>query len=181
MSYREVIEVGYMRRLYKILAIGLAAIILTGVIRSCLIAPKDWYQMTLRYYKEGYSSSWSNERPDLKVYDVLKNRPSKSGYLLTDLDGDGDDELLIGFTDIAGATRFTDIYTWTRSDGAHRALTRGDGCYIYLCADNVIRVDSFSGADVVSQFLKYDHKSDSFTEVNGEYAPKIMNLNSFWG
>ncbi len=170
-----------MRRLYKILAIGLAAIILTGVIRSCLIAPKDWYQMTLRYYKEGYSSSWSNERPDLKVYDVLKNRPSKSGYLLTDLDGDGDDELLIGFTDIAGATRFTDIYTWTRSDGAHRALTRGDGCYIYLCADNVIRVDSFSGADVVSQFLKYDHKSDSFTEVNGEYAPKIMNLNSFWG
>ncbi|MCR5528724.1 MAG: hypothetical protein K6F49_05865 [Saccharofermentans sp.] len=170
-----------MRRLYKILAIGLAAIILTGVIRSCLIAPKDWYQMTLRYYKEGYSSSWSNERPDLKVYDVLKNRPSKSGYLLTDLDGDGDDELLIGFTDIAGATRFTDIYTWTRSDGAHRALTRGDGCYIYLCADNVIRVDSFSGTDVVSQFLKYDHKSDSFTEVNGEYAPKIMNLNSFWG
>lgn len=170
-----------MRRLYKILAIGLAAIILTGVIRSCLIAPKDWYQMTLRYYKEGYSSSWSNERPDLKVYDVLKNRPSKSGYLLTDLDGDGDDELLIGFTDIAGATRFTDIYTWTRSDGAHRALTRGDGCYIYLCADNVIRVDTFSGADVVSQFLKYDHKSDSFTEVNGEYAPKIMNLNSFWG
>lgn len=169
-----------MKKTYKLLAAGLAAIVLCGVLRSCLMAPKDWYQMTLRYYKDGYGCSWSNERPDLKVYDVLKNRPSKSGYLLTDLDGDGDDELLIGFTDIAGATRFTDIYTWTRSDGAHRALTRGDGCYIYLCADNVLRVDSSNGAVIISRFFKYDHKSDSFKEVDGEYAPKIMDLHSFW-
>jgi len=169
-----------MKKYIKILGAALAVVILASSIHSCLLAPKDWYRMTIKYYQDGYASGWANERIDIKVYDVLKRRPSKAGYLLTDLDGDGDDELLIGFTDIAGATRFTDVFVWNREDGAYHALTRREGCYIYLCADNILRVDSSNGVEIRSRFLKFNHKSNSFEEVEGQYAPRIIGLQSFW-
>lgn len=169
-----------MNKYYKILAAVMALIVLAVGIDKYRSAPKDWYVMTLRYYVDGYADGWANERPDIKVYDVLKNRPSKSGYLLTDLDGDGNDELLIGFVDIAGATRFTDIYVWKRDEGAYHALTRGEGCYIYLCADNILRIDTSNGVSVVSNFVRYNHKTHGFDPVSGEYAPKIVDIRSFW-
>lgn len=169
-----------MKKYYKLLAPLLAAVVLAVSLHGCFLAPKDWYLMTLRYYREGYACGWSNERPDIKVYDVLKRRPSKAGYLLTDLDGDGDNELLIGFTDIAGATRFTDVFAWSRADGAYHALSKNEGCYIYLCADNILRVDSSNGVTTMSRFLRFDHKSNSFQEVDGEYAPMMIGLESFW-
>ena len=166
---------------YKILlAALLAGIVLALCVHGYMLAPKDWYRMTVRYYQDGYASGWANERVDIKVYPVLKNRPAKSGYLLTDLDGDGDDELLIGFTDIAGATRFTDVFVWNRKDGAYHALTRGEGCYIYLCADNILRVDTSDGVQIHSRFLRFNHKSNSFEEVDGTYPPRIVGLQSFF-
>lgn len=169
-----------MKKYYKFLIPLVAVAIIVGCVHGFTRAPKDWYYMTLRYYQDGYSCGWSNERVDIKVYDVLKRRPSKSGYLLTDLDGDGNKELLIGFTDIAGATRFTDVYTWTRSDGACHTLTKNEGCYIYLCTDNVIRVDSSNGIETSSRYLRYNHRSNSFESVEGEYAPRMIDLQSFW-
>ena len=170
-----------MKKYYKLLVPVMALVILAVSLHGCMLAPKDWYIMTLRYYQDGYACGWANERPDIKVYDVLKRRPSKSGYLLTDLDGDGDKELLIGFTDIAGATRFTDVFVWNRGDGAYHALSKNEGCYIYLCSDNVLRVDSSNGVATFSRFLKFDNKSNSFEEVDGEYAPMKIDLESFWG
>ena len=175
------VEVSSMKKYIKFLAPLLALIVFAVSMHGCMLAPKDWYIMTLRYYQDGYASGWANERPDIKVYDVLKRRPSKSGYLLTDLDGDGDEELLIGFTDIAGATRFTDVFVWNREDGAYHALSKNEGCYIYLCADNILRVDFSNGVTTTSRFLRFDHKSNSFKEIEGEYAPMMIDLHSFWG
>ncbi len=169
-----------MKKYYKFLIPLVALAIILSCVCGFTKAPKDWYYMTLKYYQEGYANGWANERVDIKVYDVLKTRPSKSGYLLTDLDGDGDKELLIGFTDIAGATRFTDIFVWTRQDGSCHALTRSEGCYIYLCSDNVIRVDTSNGVETISRFMRYDRRTNSFQEVEGDYAPRMIDLQSFW-
>lgn len=110
--------------------------------------PKDWYRETIEFYEEGLASGWANEKQNLPINDEQKDPNNKFGYLLRDLDGDGADELLIGLIDDSEETKFTDIYIWHSDIGSFRIMSAGEGYYMYLCPDNVIREDSWYGSKV---------------------------------
>ena len=69
-------------------------------------------------------------------YSYGENAPARFGYLLTDLDGDGTEELLIGcltgdeYTDEI----VLDLYT-VRNNAVSRIFTSGERDRYYLCAD----------------------------------------------
>ncbi|MBR3246964.1 MAG: hypothetical protein IKG03_01030 [Clostridiales bacterium] len=155
------------------------------VLTGCKIKPKNWYKQTLDYYGEGIRTNWVNEDPslDLNIAKDLKSyEPNKEiGYLLTDLDGDGVDELLIGFNDGSNTTKFTDLIVWHSDLGAYKLLGGGEGYYIYLCASNVIAVDSWYGSQTERTFMQWNSKTNSFPVIEGEgkYLPKKWELTSF--
>ena len=141
-------------------------------------ATKDWYKETLEYYRQGFASGWKNERADLFVCDEMKSTDYKFGYLLTDLDGDGTDELLIGFDD-GEVTKFTDVYIWHSRLGAFRIMASGGGYYVYLCDDNILREDYWYGSQTKTQYLDFNSKNDSFLVVDGGSIPKRSELTEF--
>ena len=74
------------KRLVRLVLSGLTALTLCG----CSLGlgsrvPADWYEGTLEYYREGFSSDWANEREDLFIHDEMKDPNNKFGYLLRDL------------------------------------------------------------------------------------------------
>ena len=46
------------------------------------VVPDNWYEETLKYYNEGYSGDFANERSDLPFSDEMKDKNNKFGYLL---------------------------------------------------------------------------------------------------
>lgn len=156
-----------------------------AVLSGCRRIPKDWYKATLDYYSEGMNTGWANEDPDnkvdvsadLKVLDAARTY----GYLLVDLDGDGVDELLVGFNDGSNTTKFTDVIVWRRGVGAYKVLGGSGGYYVYLCAGNVIKEESWYGSATESTYMTWDSKKGVFTVIDGEgkYLPKKWNLTGF--
>ena len=102
-------------------------------------------------------------------------------FLLVDLDEDGVDELLIGFNDGSTATKFTDVLVWHSDLGAYKLLGGGSGYYIYLCAGNVLAVDSWYGSQTERTFMTWNSKTNSFPHVDGEgkYLPMKWDLTEF--
>ena len=98
-----------------------------------------------------------------------------------DLDEDGVDELLIGFNDGSTATKFTDVLVWHSDLGAYKLLGGGSGYYIYLCAGNVLAVDSWYGSQTERTFMTWNSKTNSFPHVDGEgkYLPMKWDLTEF--
>ena len=86
------------RVLVTILVVTMLVTALPGL-TGCKIKPKNWYQATLDYYSEGVKSGWANEDPSLmlNISDDLKTTSSNKqiGYLLVDLDNDGENELIL--------------------------------------------------------------------------------------
>ena len=172
------------RVLVAILTIAMLVTTLPGL-TGCKLKNKDWYNVTLDVYREGMKTNWANEDQytGLNISDDLKTKdPNKQiGYLLVDLDKDGVDELLVGFNDGSTATKFTDVLVWHSDLGAYKLLGGGNGYYIYLCASNVLAVDSWYGSQTQRQFMTWDSKTNSFPVIDGEgkYLPMKWDLTEF--
>ena len=141
--------------------------------------PAEWYNETLEYYREGFSSDWANEREDLHISDEMKDPDNTFGYLLRDLNGDGADELLIGIIDDSEETKFTDLYIWHSDFGAFRSLNCGDGYYMYICDDDVIKMDSWYGSQTKVDYMVYEQDGDAFLIVDGGSNPGHFDLTPF--
>ncbi|MBQ8979827.1 MAG: hypothetical protein IJ080_08755 [Oscillospiraceae bacterium] len=105
--------------------------------------PSDWYKETVGYYENGAKTGWKDESLYGDVSAELKDPDNHAGYYLADLNSDGTDELLIGFTE-GGETKFTDVYIYhpdLKDHVLNSFKAAGDGYYIYLCEGNVLRHD----------------------------------------
>jgi hypothetical protein len=154
------------------------ALALTGCDNKPKI-PEEWYKETLKYYSEGFADGWKAEKDTLFVADEMKDTNNRFGYLLKDLDGDGADEVLIGFMDDENETRFIDVFVWHSDIGAFRILHAGDGYYIYLCENNILRVDKWYGSKTLTDYMKYQPGNNSFLKVNETAAPLKCGLTAF--
>jgi hypothetical protein len=141
--------------------------------------PKNWYNDTIEYYKEGYATNWANERDDLPFSDEMKDGKNTFGYLIRDLDGDGVEELMIGMDD-KPQTRFTEIYIWNFNMGARRIWFTGNGNYLYLCDNNIVRTDSWNGIEE-TQFMEYSSEDNAMriVQVSPEPTPDKIELTPF--
>lgn len=141
--------------------------------------PKNWYSGTLDYYREGFETGWKNEDPKFNVPYDMKDPANKFGYLLTDLNGDGADELLVGIIDDSEETRFLDVVIWHSDIGAFRIFSAGDGYYIYLCDENVLRMDSWYGSETKTDYMVYNPEGDTFINVDDGSKPRAVELTPF--
>jgi hypothetical protein len=151
---------------------------------TCLVGcgtEKDihWYESTLDYFKEGFNNGWKNENSKFFISDELKDSSIKFGYALIDLDGDGIDELLIGIMDGAEETKFTNLIIKHRDFGPTQSFSTGEGYYMYLCDDNIIRMDSWYGSETRTEYMEYDSKNNSFPVIDGGGKPKKVELTGF--
>ena len=147
--------------------------------RIAKVVPKDWYEETIKYYTDGFSSNFANERSDLTFSDEMKDENNKFGYLLRDLDDDGDYELLIGIIDDSAETKFTDLYIWHTDFGARRMFSTGDGYYMYLCENNIIREDSWYGSQTEVRYMKFNGENNSMAVLETTATPQKVELTPF--
>ena len=142
------------------------------------IPPEEWYAETIKYYTEGYASNWANERSDLPFTAEMKDKNNKFGYLIRDLDGDGIKEFLIGYADDKKETRFTELYIWHSDFGVRRTFTCGDGHYMYLCDNGLIKSDTYSGSG--TEYMKYDSAINGMHVLENEQGtPQKVELTPF--
>ena len=172
-----------MRRVIAtILTVSLMLSVAAGL-TGCFKAPKDWYKDVVAFYAEGEKSRWTykDDKINWDVAQDLKDAGNDIGYLLVDLDGDGTDEMLVGFNDGSNTTKFTDVIVYSFGTGPNRLIGGGNGYYIYLCASNVLCEDSWYGSDTKRQFMKWNSKNGSFEVIEGEgkYLPKQWELTKF--
>ena len=150
---------------------------------GCLKPPKNWYKDVVAFYSEGIKTGWANEDTNTRweVADELKDPNNDIGYLIVDLDGDGTDEMLIGFNDGSTATKFTDVIVFSFGTGPNRLMNGTNGYYIYLCSSNVLCNDSWYGSQTKRDFMKWDGKNSYFTVIDGEgkYLPMKWELTEF--
>jgi len=172
------------RTLVTILVVTMLVTALPGL-TGCGNKRKNWYKETLEYYTENIKNGWTSEDPSLRLNISKDLKEPKSnmelGYLLVDLDKDGTDELLIGFNDGSSTTKFTDVIVWHKDFGASKLIGGGEGYYVYLCASNVLAVDSWYGSKTERKFMTWNSKSNSFPVIDGEgkYLPMKWELTSF--
>lgn len=162
------------RTLAAILTVVFLAALVPGV-TSCKIIPKDWYQSTLEYYGNGIKNGFTEKYANLRVPTELEDKNNKIGYLLTDLDKDGTNELLIGIiNDDAPATKFTNVVVCHTDLGPY-CLLSGE---IYLCYDGVLCMDSV-GSD--RDYMRWNQKDNAFTMIDGEgkFLPMKWELTPF--
>lgn len=174
-------ESGQMKNKYFILTIGLYVVwlILAVSLTGCSYVPKNWYDVTLETYREGFAEHWRGGDAGLNISDEKKDPDNEFGYLLRDLDGDGAPEVLVGLIDDSAETKFTDIVIWHRDLGARQVFSTGEGYYIYLCDNNVIRMDSWYGSETRTQYMVYDSSDNAFPIVDGGSRPLKVELTSF--
>ena len=145
-------------------------------------AKNEWSQFAIEYYRSGIKNGFTKEDKNLNVSPYLKDKSQQFGYLLRDLDGDGVDELLIGIIDNGIETRFTSVVVRHSDFGAYCLLSAGGGTYIYLCGQDVIRMDSMRGSTAEKKYMKWSSRSNSFPHVQdgeGKYLPKKWELTAF--
>ncbi len=113
-------------------------------------------------------------------YSYGENAPARFGYLLTDLDGDGTEELLIGcltgdeYTDEI----VLDLYT-VRNNAVSRVFTSGERDRYYLCADGTVANEASSSA-FESHFRYYTYAGGALT-LREEYGFDLAaNRNEPW-
>jgi hypothetical protein len=102
-------------------------------------------------------------------YSYGDNAPARFGYLLSDLDGNGTEELLIG---CLTGDEYTDeivLDLYTIKDGTVvRVFTSGERDRYYLCADGTIANESSSSA-FESHFRYYSYEDGALT-LREEYG-----------
>lgn len=162
------------RTLAAILTVAFLAALVPGVTGCKKIIPKKWYESTLEYYRNGIKNGFTEKYTNLRVPAELEDKSNKIGYLLTDLDKDGTDELLIGIIDDAPTTKFTNVIVCHTDLGPYSLLS-GE---LYLCYDGVICMDVI-GSD--KDYMRWNQKDNAFTMIDGEgkYLPMKWELTEF--
>lgn len=168
------------RIIATVMSVMLLATMMVGF-TGCKSMKKQWYKNCLEYYKDGMKNGFTKEFGNLHIPDELKDKNNKVGYLLRDLDGDGIEELLIGLIDDGIDTKFTNVIVRHSSLGDYSLLNGSGGYYIYLCSDNVLRVDSWYGSKTEKKYMRFNSKNNSFTIIEGEgqYLPMKWELTEF--
>lgn len=164
-------------------ALLLAALIVLMIpgLTGCKKAPNDWYRETLEYYRSGVNHGFSTSYGNLPVSEELKDTNNKIGYLLIDLDKDGTEELLLGLIDDGPDTKFTSLIVAHSDLGPYCLLSGSKDAHIYLCADNVIMMESVRGLTKERKYMKWNSKSNAFDTIDGEdkYLGKKWDLTPF--
>lgn len=114
------------------------------------------------------------------AYSYGDNAPGRFGYLLSDMDGDGNEELLIG---CLTGDEYTDeivLDLYTIKDGAaSRVFTSGERDRYYLCADGTIANEASASA-FESHFRYYSYAAGALT-LREEYGFDLAaNRNDPW-
>ncbi|MCR5804869.1 MAG: hypothetical protein K6G47_11465 [Clostridia bacterium] len=148
---------------------------------GCRPDKDEWYKEAVEYYRQGVLYGKEGNSRQLDISPEILGKGKGVGYLLHDLDGDGRAELLIGFNSAGGITKFTNVVVRHSDLGPYSLLGGSNGYYIYLCNDDVLRVDSWYGDETKVEYMKFDSKSNSFEAVNGagKYSPKQWKLTEF--
>ena len=148
------------------------------------VVPDKWYEETVNYYTEGAASNWANERSDLTFGRVVKEKDC--GYLLYDLDGDGDDEMLVGYQE-GDITRFVSLYIWHTDFGAFRMYDSSNAdpedeaehC-MFLCDGNIIRDDSYKEYEGKERYMMFNGEENCMTLLDATAAaPQKWELTPF--
>lgn len=164
-------------------AVLLAALLVMIVpgITGCKKAPNNWYKDTLEYYRDGVNNGFTTSYRNLAVSEELKDKNYKIGYLLIDLDKDGTDELLLGLIDDGYVTKFTSVIVAHSDLGPYCLLSGSKDAHIYLCADNVLMMESVRGLTKERKYMKWNSKSNAFNNIDGEgkYLGKKWDLTPF--
>lgn len=164
-------------------AVLLAALLVMMVpgITGCKKAPNEWYKDTLEYYRNGVNNGFTTSYGNLAVSEELKDKNNKIGYLLIDLDKDGTDELLLGLIDDGYDTKFTSVIVAHSDLGPYCLLSGSKDAYIYLCADNVLMMESVRGLTKERKYMKWNSRSNAFNSIDGEgkYLGKKWDLTPF--
>lgn len=148
---------------------------------GCRPDKDEWYKDAVEYYRQGVLYGKEGNNRQLDISPEILGKGKGVGYLLHDLDGDGRDELLIGFNSSGGITKFTNVVVRHSDLGPYSLLGGSNGYYIYLCNDDVLRVDSWYGSETKVEYMKFNSKSNSFEVVDGagKYSPKQWKLTQF--
>jgi hypothetical protein len=163
-----------------VLLAALCMMMVTGL-TGCKKAPNEWYKDTLEYYRNGVNNGFTTSYRNLAVSEELKDKNYKIGYLLIDLDKDGTDELLLGLIDDGYVTKFTSVIVAHSDLGPHCLLSGSKDAHIYLCADNVLMMESVRGLTKERKYMKWNSKSNAFNNIDGEgkYLGKKWDLTPF--
>ena len=155
---------------------------------GCKKSPVIWYTGTIEFFRKAIYEDGPdyNENHSFKVAPELKNPNNEVGYLVKDLDGDGVEELLVGFNDGSPYTKFTSVVVMypDLDIGAYELLSGTNGSYIYLCgADNVIcTVNTFGVTAATTTYMQYEGGTKAeFNVIDGEgkYLPTTWELTPF--
>ena len=142
--------------------------------------PDEWYDVTRDLYIKAFSENWSGKYGDIEVKDEYTDKSKKFGYFLVDLDGDGNDEFLVGYDDGSKATAFTDVFIWHSDFGAFRIFSGGFGeTYYYVCTDKSLKEEYMYGNQPRERYLKYDKEGNSFTVLESGGEPMKVELTYF--
>ncbi len=163
-----------------VLLAALCMMMVTGL-TGCKKAPNEWYKDTLEYYRNGVNNGFTTSYRNLAVSEELKDKNYKIGYLLIDLDKDGTDELLLGLIDDGYVTKFTSVIVAHSDLGPYCLLSGSKDAHIYLCADNVLMMESVRGLTKERKYMKWNSKSNAFNNIDGEgkYLGKKWDLTPF--
>ena len=165
------------RTLSTILTVAFLLALIPGV-TSCKRVPKNWYEQTLEYFRDGVKNGFKEEYRNMHIGNDIKDKNNHVGYLLVDLDKDGVDELLIGLIDNSPSTKFTNVIVMHSDLGPYSLLSAGNGSYISLCYDGVICMDDSRNNQ---EFMRWNQKDNAFTIIDGEgkYLPMKWELTEF--
>ena len=169
----------------RVIALTLALMFLLSI-QGCKMTddikayvPDEWYKETLESYKNGFACGWKSNPDNINVSDEMLDEKNKFGYLLVDLNGDGYDELLIGLMDGAKETKFTDLWIWHVNFGATNSFHCGDGYYMYLDDNKVIKMESWYGSETKIEYMKYNKEDEAFTILEDGGKSENFTLTEF--
>ena len=125
------------------------------------------YRDIVSFIADGFSSRWAAVKPEDKGLSSVYGYCSKyTGYAITDINGDGIDELVIGDCFEEGPAVLYDIFTLDQADGTPVHLAcGGERDRFHLLSDGTVVEEGSNSA------------SDSFVRPYGIREGKLLDVN----